>query len=99
MRTPRSARAVVVAVVIGASAGVPAAAAGDVVLRRDGSKAVEMPVPSVAPTSPDAADGFQLDDAGIGAAGMFVLALATAGAISLRGRRPRAVPTGPRRIR
>ena len=94
MRTPRCARAAVVAVIIGGSVGAPAAAAGVVVLRRDGSKAVEMPVPPVAPTSPDAAEGFQLDDAGIGAAAMFVLALVTAGAISLRGRRPRAVVTG-----
>ena len=94
MRTPRSARAAVVAAVIGASVGAPTAAAGDVVLRRDGSMAVEMPVPSAAPTSHDAAEGFQLDDAGVGAAGMFVLALVTAGAISLRGRRPRAVVTG-----
>ena len=95
MRTPRSARAAVVAVVIGATVGAPAVAAGEVVLRRDGSKAVGyVPAPSAAPTSPEAAEGFQLDDAGIGAAGMFVLALVTAGAISLRGRRPRPVVTG-----
>ena len=95
MRTPRSARAAVVAVVIGATVGAPTAAAGEVVLRRDGSKAVDyVPAPSTAPTSPEAAEGFQLDDAGIGAAGMFVLALVTAGAISLRGRRPRPVVTG-----
>jgi hypothetical protein len=85
----------VVAVVIGAAVGAPTAAAGEVVLRRDGSKAVDyVPAPSATPTSPQAADGFQLDDAGIGAAGMFVLALVTAGAISLRGRRSRAVVTG-----
>jgi hypothetical protein len=85
---------VVVAVVIGASVGAPAAAAGEVVLRRDGSKAVDMPLPPAAPTSADAPDGFQLDEAAIGAAGMLVLALGTAGAISLRGRRPRTIETG-----
>ena len=94
MRTPGSARAAVVAVVIGATVGAPAIAAGEVVLRRDGSKAVEyVPAPSAAPTSPQAADGFQLDDAGLGAAGMLVLALATAGAVSRRGRRRHAVVT------
>ena len=105
MRTPRCPRAAVDAVVIGATVGAPAVAAGEVVLRRDGSKAVEAPravdrlaqrraeLPP-APIRADEADRFQLDDAGVGAAGMLVLALVTAGAISLRGRRSRAVVTG-----
>ena len=94
MRTQGSARAAVVAVVIGATVGAPAVAAGEVVLRRDGSKAVDyVPAPSAPTTSPHRADGFQLDDAGLGAAGMLVLALATAGAVSLRGRRRHDVVT------
>jgi hypothetical protein len=83
-----------VAVVIGATLAAPTIATGEVVLRRDGSKAVEGPPLPPIPVSAEDADGFQLDDAGIGAAGMFVLALMTAGTISLRGRRSRTIETG-----
>jgi hypothetical protein len=84
MRIPRSIRAAVVAVAIAATLGAPTAAAGDIVIRRDGAKAVDVPA---APVSPDAAGGFQLDDAGVGAAGMLALVLASAGLASLRVRR------------
>ena len=80
MRTPRSARVAVVAVIIAATVGAPTAAAGDIVIRRDGSKAVDdVPAPPAAPTSPEAAEGFHLDDAGVGAAGMLALGRLTAG--------------------
>ena len=60
-------------------------------MRRDGSKAVYVPP---APASPDQAGGFQLDDAGIGAAGMLALVVGVAGVASLRGRRHSARPMG-----
>jgi hypothetical protein len=61
----------------------PATAAGDVVLRRDGSKAVSV----LGPGPTKAADGFDWGDAGLGAgAAALALALGAAGATSLRRR-------------
>ena len=88
MRIPRLVRAAVVAVAIAATLGTPTASAGDIVIRRDGSKAVDVPVPP-APMSPDTADGFHLDDAGVGAAGMLALVLGSA-AVVMGRRRPRS---------
>ena len=93
MRIPRLVRAAVVAVAIAATLGTPTASAGDIVIRRDGSKAVDVPVPP-APMSPDTADGFDLDDAGVGAAGMLALVAASAGVASLYGRRRSSRPIG-----
>jgi hypothetical protein len=93
MRIPRLVRAAVAALAIAATLGASTASArGDIVIRRDGSKAVHVPVTPVAPTSPDIADGFQLDDAGVGAAGMLALVLGSAGLVSLRGRRQSSRP-------
>jgi hypothetical protein len=72
---------------------VPAASADDIVIRRDPSKAVYVPAPPP-PASPDTGAGFQLDDAGIGAAGMLTIVLGLAGVASLRGRRHSARPIG-----
>ena len=80
MGIPRLVRAAAVAVAIAATLGTPTASAGDIVIRRDGSKAVDVPVPP-APIRPDAADGFHLDDAGVGAAGMLALVLGSAGLV------------------
>ena len=88
MRIPRFVRAAVVVVAIAATLGTPTASAGDIVIRRDGSKAVDVPVPP-APMSPDTADGFHLDDAGVGAAGMLALVLGSA-AVVIGRRRPRS---------
>ena len=87
-------RAAVVALAIAAPLGAPAASAGDIVIRRDGSKAVYVPPGPPAPASPDTAGGFHLDDAGIGAAGMLTLVVAVAGVASLRDRRHSAGPMG-----
>ncbi len=92
MRTPRLVRAAIAALAIAATLGASTASAGDIEIRRDGSKAVDVPVAPVAPTSPDIADGFQLDDAGVGAAGMLALVLGSAGLVSLRGRRQSSRP-------
>ena len=86
MRIQRLVRAAIAALAIAAILGTSTASAGDIVPRRDGSKAVDVPAP-LAPSSMDAADGFDLGDAGVGAAGMLALALGVAGAVSLRGRR------------
>ena len=66
----------------------PAAAAADIVPRRDGSKAVIVPADTTqAATRPQAGDGFDWADAGLGAAGAAIsLALAAAGAAALRRR-------------
>ena len=90
MRIPRLVRAAVAALAIAATLGTSTASAGDIVIRRDGSKAVD--VPAVTPIRPDAADGFHLDDAGVGAAGMLALVLASVGLVSLRGRRHSSRP-------
>jgi hypothetical protein len=87
MRIPRLVRATVVALAIAATLGSPAVSASDIVIRRDGSKAVYVPPASPPPASPDSAGDFHLDDAGIGAAGMLALVLGSAGAVSLRSRR------------
>ena len=92
MRIPRFARATVVAVVVAATLGAPTASAGDIVIRRDGSKAVDVPVAPLVPMSPDTADGFNVGDAGVGAAGMLALVLASAGLVTLRGRRAGLAP-------
>ena len=86
MRIPRLARAAIAALAIAATLGTSTASA-DIVIRRDGSKAVEVPAAPPTPSSMDAADGFDLGDAGVGAAGMLALALGVAGAVSLHGRR------------
>lgn len=64
------------------------------VIRRDGSKAVNVSAAPPTPISPDTADGFQLDDAGVGAAGMLALVLGSAGVVSLCGRRHSSRPIG-----
>ena len=83
---PRLLRATVVAVAIAAAAGAPTASA-DIEVRRDGSKAVDVPAPVSAPTSPALTDGFDLDDAGVGAAVMLATVLGLAGVASRRVRR------------
>lgn len=85
----------VAATVIAVALAAPAASAGDIVIRRDGSKAVDVPaVPHASPNSASA-DGVDLGDAGIGAAGMLALVLASAGAVSLRARhRPKRMEMG-----
>ena len=92
MGIPRFVRAAVVAVAIAATLGPPTASAGDIVARRDGSKAVYAPAAPPAPIRPDAADGFDLDDAGVGAAGMLALVFASAGLAALHGRRHSSRP-------
>jgi hypothetical protein len=87
MGIPRLVRAAIVAVAMAATLGPPTASAGDIVVRRDGSRAVDVPAAPPAPIRPDAGDGFDLDDAGVGAAGMLALVLASSGLVSLRGRR------------
>jgi hypothetical protein len=87
MRVLRSVPATVAAVAIAATLGAPTASAGDIEMRRDGSKAVDVPVVLPAPNSSDSADGFHLADAGVGAAGMLAVTLGFAGAASLRTRR------------
>jgi hypothetical protein len=84
---PRLLRATVVAVAIAAAAGAPAASADDIEVRRDGSKAVDVPAPVPTPTSPALTDGFDLDDAGVGAAVMLATVLGLAGVASRRVRR------------
>jgi hypothetical protein len=85
-------RTAVVALALAAPLAAPAVSAGDIEIRRDGSKAVYVPAAPVPTASPDEAGGFQLDDAGIGAAGMLVLVAGAAGALSLRSRRHSAHP-------
>jgi hypothetical protein len=92
MKIPRFVRAAVVAVAIAATLGTSPASAGDIVIRRDGSKAVDVPVPP-APTSRDTADGFNAADAGVGAAGMLALVLGSA-AVVIGRRRPPAASGG-----
>jgi hypothetical protein len=94
MRSPRPVRTAVVAIALAAPLGAPAASAGDIEIRRDGSKAVYVPPAPPSPASSDTAGGFHLDDAGIGAAGALALVAAVAGAASLRGRRHSARPMG-----
>ena len=86
MRIPRLDRAAIAALAIAATLGTSTASA-DIVVRRDGSKAVDVPAAPPAMSSMDSADGFDLGDAGVGAVGMLAVALGVAGAGSLRGRR------------
>jgi hypothetical protein len=93
MRIPRLVRAAVAALAIAATLGASTAPAwGDIVIRRDGSKAVEVPAALPEPTTSTTADGFDLGDAGLGAATMLALVAASAGVISLRGRRDSSRP-------
>ena len=92
MRIPRFARATVAAIAIAAAVGAPTASAREIELKRDGSKAVPVYVPPLGPSESEADDGFHLDDAGVGAAGMLALVLASAGAVAVRGRRRAARP-------
>jgi uncharacterized protein HemX len=75
-----------------AAAVQPASAFGDVVLRRDGSKAVNVPADtSRVQTSPSATEEFDWGDAGIGAGtAVIALALGAAGGTSLRRRQTHA---------
>jgi hypothetical protein len=92
MRIPRLVRAAVAALAIAAMLGASTASAwGDIEIRRDGSKAVDVPA-GPAPTTSSTADGFDLGDAGLGAATMLALVAASAGVISLRGRRNSSRP-------
>jgi hypothetical protein len=86
--TRRPTRAAIVALTVAATVAAPTASAGDIVIRRDGSKAVYVPPAPPPLASPDTGDGFHLGDAGIGAAGMLALVLAAGGAVALHGRRP-----------
>jgi hypothetical protein len=89
MRNRASVRALAAALAIAATLP-PAPALGDIVPRRDGSKAVYAP----ADTTPDpvtADNGFQWDDAAVGAGAVLAAALASAGALSMRGRRLRQI--------
>ena len=94
MRIPRLVRAAVAALAIAATLGASAASAwADIVVRRDGSKAVDVPAVVAGPTTPTTDDGFDLDDAGLGAATMLALVLGSAGLVSLRARRSRPLST------
>jgi hypothetical protein len=95
MRIPRLVRAAVAALAIAATLGASTASAGvDIVIRRDGSKAVDVPASPPGPTTPTTADGFDLDDAGLGAATTLALVAASVGVASLRGRRNSSRPMG-----
>jgi hypothetical protein len=89
MRIPRPVRAAIAALAVAATLGTSTASAGDIVVRRDGSKAVDVPAVLPGSTSTDTPDGFNAGDAGVGAAGMLALVLASAGVVSLRVRRQR----------
>jgi hypothetical protein len=90
----RHIRAAVAAAAIATALAAPAAAAGDIVIKRDGSKAVQAPPAAPPPASSGTADSFHLEDAGIGAAGMFTLVLGAAGVVALRSRRRTSRPAG-----
>ena len=93
MRIPRLARAVVVPLAI-AAVGAPTAS-GDIVQRRDGSKAVYAPADTT-PDRPTAEDGLRWDDAAFGAGATAAVALACAAALSRRRRhRPRGLHVEP----
>jgi hypothetical protein len=70
-------------------AGASASGEDPIVIRRDGSQAVYAPaIADPRGTSPQAAEGIDWGDAGLGAgAAALALALGTAGAFSLRRRR------------
>ena len=93
MKTPRLARAAAVALAI-ATIGAPTAS-GEIVQRRDGSKAVFVPADATS-DRPSADDGLQWDDAAFGAGATAALALACAGVLSGRRRqRPRGLHVEP----
>jgi uncharacterized protein (TIGR03382 family) len=93
MRTQRLARAAIVALAI-AAVGAPTAS-GDIVQRRDGSKAVYAPADTT-PDRPTVEDGLQWDDAAFGAGATAALALACAAVLSGRRRhRPRGLHVEP----
>ena len=95
MRISRLVRATVAALAIAATLVASAASAwGDIVVRRDGSKAVNVPAVVPEPTTPTTADDFDLDDAGLGAATTLALVVGSAGVVSLYGRRHSSRPVG-----
>jgi hypothetical protein len=81
-RIPRFIRAVLAVIAIATTLGTSTASA-DIVARRDGSKAVD--VPAVAVPSSDSGDGFDLGDVAVGAGAVLALVAATGGAVLLRG--------------
>jgi hypothetical protein len=85
MRIPRAVRAAIAALAIATTLGTSTASA-DIVVRRDTSKAVDVPAAPLAPPSSGTGDGFDVGDAGVGAAGMLALAVGVAGLLTLRGR-------------
>ena len=91
MRTPRPARAAVVALAI-AAVGAPTAS-GDIVPRRDGSKAVYAPA-DTSPDRPTAEDSFPWEDAAFGAGATAALALVCGAALSRRRRHRSGEPNG-----
>ena len=74
------------------TAGSAGRSAGDIVIRRDGSKAVSVPPGAPPPASPDTAGGFQLDDAGISAGTMLALVVGAAGVLRFAAGDIRPVP-------
>ena len=86
-------RAALLAFAIAAALAAPTASASDLVFKRDPSKAVYVPAPPP-PASADSAEGFQLDDAGIGAAAMLAVIVGAGGLVTLRSRRHSARPVG-----
>ena len=90
MRNRTSIRAIATVLAIAATVP-PAPAKADIVARRDGSKAVYAPADTTRHALV-ADDGFQWDDAALGAGAALAAGLAAAGAVSLRSRRrPRAM--------
>jgi hypothetical protein len=83
MRIPRLARTAVIAVAIAAVG--PTAASGEIVPRRDGSKAVYVPADTT-PGRPTAEDGLQWGDAAFGAGATAALTLGCAAALTGRRR-------------
>jgi hypothetical protein len=83
-RRTRAAAVALLTAAMAAPAAPAAAKGGDVVLRRDGSKAV----PFVSDPAPTPADGFDWGDAGIGAGVATTLMLGATGALAARSRRP-----------
>jgi hypothetical protein len=94
MRIPRLVRAAIAALAIAATVGTSTASA-DIVVRRDGSKAVDVPAAPPTTASPNTGDAFDVEDAGVGAAGMLALTLGVAGVLSLRGRHPHQMRAAP----
>ena len=90
MRNRISIRAIAAVLAIAATVP-PVPAMADIVARRDGSKAVYAPADTTRHTV-TADNGFQWDDAAIGAGAVLAAGLVAAGAVSMRAhRRPRAM--------